>query len=193
MDVAQTAGLILAAGQGVRFGGRKLLAPIDGRPMLQRVLDLAAGAALDPVVVVLGTDADELLTACAWRSEIRIHNPAPADGLSGSVRLGLEALEGSAASRAAVLLGDQPFLTLDQLRAVLAEPAPIVVPRYAGVPGNPVVLDRSVWPLAATLQGDRGFVQLFAAQPELVRHVDVTGSNPDIDFQADLAGRRGPE
>ena len=54
--VQSTAGLILGAGLGTRFGGRKLLAPIDGQPMLQHVLDLAADVELGRVVVVLGTD-----------------------------------------------------------------------------------------------------------------------------------------
>jgi molybdenum cofactor cytidylyltransferase len=184
--VTPVAGLILAAGLGTRFGGHKLLAPIDGRPMLQHVLDLAAAASLDPVVVVLGTDSHELRAACSWRSEIRVHNPTPKAGLSGSVRIGLAELERSGASRVVVLLGDQPFLTLRQLRTVLGSDAAIVVPRYAGAPGTPVVLDRSVWPFARSLQGDRGFSQLFAAHPDLVSYVDVPGTNRDIDRPADL-------
>ncbi len=182
-----TAALILAAGLGRRFGGRKLLTPIDGRPMLQHVLDLAAGARLDPVVVVLGADAEELLHACEWRAEMRVVNPRPEDGLSGSVRLGLAALAKSGAERVLMLLGDQPRLSLGQIHTILGTPGTIVVPRYAGVPGNPAVLDRSVWPLAAALEGDRGFVQLFAAQRRIVTYVDVPGTNPDIDAPADLA------
>lgn len=182
-----TAGLVLAAGSGSRFGGRKLLALIDGKPMLQHVLDLCADVSLSPVAVVLGGDADELEAACTWRSEIRARNPAPRGGLSRSVRIGLAALEQSEADRVVMLLGDQPFLTVGQLNAVLTEPAPIVVPRYAGVPGNPVVLNQIVWPLAASLVGDRGFSQLLAAHPDLVRYVDVPGTNPDIDYRDDLS------
>jgi CTP:molybdopterin cytidylyltransferase MocA len=187
LTVEPTAGLILAAGLGTRFGGRKLLAPVRGKPMLQHVLDLSADADLDPVVVVLGTDADELLAACTWRDEIIALNSRPADGLAGSVRLGLAALSGTASSRAVVLLADQPFLTRQQLAAVMRAPGGIVVPRFNGKPGNPVVLDRSVWPLAAQLEGDRGFSQLFAGQPALVTYIDVAGANPDIDSTDDLA------
>ena len=86
---AATAGLILAAGLGARFGGRKLLAPIYGKPMLQHVLDVAAQADLEPVVVVLGTDADELLSACTWRNEARVINAEPSAGIARSVQLGL--------------------------------------------------------------------------------------------------------
>jgi molybdenum cofactor cytidylyltransferase len=184
-----TAGLILAAGLGTRFGGHKLLAPIDGQPMLQRVLDLAADAELAPVVVVLGVDADEIEAACSWRSELRVRNHSPARGVSGSVRLGLSTLSRFAdAQRAAVLLGDQPFLSRSQLDVVLAASGQIVVPRYRGKPGNPVVIDRSVWPLAARLDGDRGFSQVFSAYPNLVTFVDVSGENPSIDTPTDLRG-----
>jgi CTP:molybdopterin cytidylyltransferase MocA len=184
--VVPTAGLILAAGLGSRFRGRKLLIAIGGKPMLQHVLDAAAGAALDPVAVVLGSDADELLSACSWRDEIRIVNERPEAGAASSVRLGLAALTATSASRAAVLLGDQPFLSRAQITAVASAVGQIVVPRFAGRSGNPVVLDRSVWPLAAELEGDSGFSQLFGAHPGLVTYVDVPGDNPDIDTPADL-------
>ena len=188
--LSPTAALILAAGLGTRFGGRKLLAPIDGQPMLQHVLDLAADAELSPVVVVLGADDDEIESACKWRSELRVRNPLPQGGIAGSVRLGLSTVSRLAhAERAVVLLGDQPLLSREQLRLVLAAKGQIVVPRWSGKPGNPVVLDRSVWLLAASLEGDRGFSQVFSAYPNLVTYVDVPGTNPDIDTPSDLAGR----
>jgi molybdenum cofactor cytidylyltransferase len=185
--VQPTAALILAAGFGSRFGGRKLLAPIDGQPMLQHVLDLSADAELAPVVVVLGEDADELEAVCEWRSELRVRNAAPEDGLASSVKLGVRTLSLLKAERAAVLMADQPFLSLDQLRVVISAAGQIVVPRYEGRPGNPVVVDRSVWPLAVSLDGDRGFSQMFAAHQNLVTYVDVPGTNKDIDTPGDIS------
>jgi CTP:molybdopterin cytidylyltransferase MocA len=183
-----TAALILAAGLGTRFGGRKLLALVDGQPMLQHVLDLAADAELAPVVAVLGTDAELIEASCSWRSELRVRNHSPAEGIASSVRLGLSTLSRFPdAQRVVVLLGDQPFLSLEQLDVVLAADGQIVVPRYDGRVGNPVVLDRSIWPLAARLEGDRGFSQIFSAYPNLVTFVDVPGTNPDIDTPADLS------
>ncbi len=155
--------------------------------MLQHVLDLAADAGLLPVVVVLGADADEIESACAWHSELRVRNTAPELGVAGSVRLGLEALSRFAdTERAVVLLGDQPFLTLEQLNFVLAATGQIIVPRFAGGPGNPVVLDRSVWGMALSLNGDRGFAQVFSAHRNLVTYVNVPGINPDVNTRADL-------
>jgi molybdenum cofactor cytidylyltransferase len=182
-----TAALILGAGLSTRFGGRKLLAAIDGQPMLQHVLDLCADAELAPVVAVLGDDAAEIEAACTWRHELRVHNPEPQAGLASSVRLGITTLTRLAdAERAAVMMGDQPYLTVEQLDVVLRVPGQIVVPRFESRPGNPVVLDRSVWPLAAALQGDQGFSQLFSTYPNLVTFIDVPGTNRDIDTPADL-------
>lgn len=184
-----TAGLILAAGLGRRFGGGKMLADVGGRPMLQHVIDLAAAADLDPVVVVVGNDADQLDSAIDWRGDSRVRNPDPSRGIASSVRLGLAALPLS--NRVIVLLGDQPHLTVEQVGTLTQAPRdpgrPIVVPRYEGVPGNPVQLEREAIPLAAQLEGDRGMSQLFATPPDLVRYVDLTGTNPDIDTAEDLA------
>ncbi len=184
-----TAAIVLAAGRGIRFGGGKMLAELDGRPILQHVLDLAAQADLDPVVVVLGGDAEAVHRAISWRREVRVRNEESGRGISSSLVLGLEALE--TADRTLVLLGDQPRLTTDQLRSILAAQLdgkrPIVVPRYDGTPGNPVLLERAAWPIAHELTGDQGMSQLFASRPNLVRYVDVAGSNPDVDTLADLA------
>jgi len=185
------AALILAAGAAKRFGRQKLLAELHGTPILQYVLNLAATAELDPVVVVLGSDAEAIVTRLWWRSEVRLVNPAPDEGISTSVRMGIASLFLSDAQRAVVLLGDQPRLSAAQLGAILAAPVddsrPIVVPRYNGQPGNPVLLERAAWHLAERLEGDTGMAQLFAARPDVVRHVDIDGANPDVDTAADLS------
>ena len=135
-----TAGLILAAGFGTRFGGQKLLAQIDDKPMLQHVLDLAADADLARVVVVLGNDAEEIEAACTWRDELRIRNYSPENGLSSSIKSGLwTLLRLKSVQRVVVLLGDQPFLTVAQLDAVLTARGQFVVPRYGGAPGESIL------------------------------------------------------
>jgi molybdenum cofactor cytidylyltransferase len=186
-----TAAIVLAAGLGKRFGGGKMLAEIYGRPLIQHVLDLAAEARLDPVVVVLGADGDAVEARVEWRNETRVRNPTPEAGISGSVRLGFDLLSNRpAVERVVILLADQPRLTLAQLRWVLGTPSdparPIVVPRFGGVPGNPILVEQAGWHLARDLQGDTGMSQLFTSRPDLVRYVEVEGTNPDVDTQADL-------
>lgn len=185
----RTAGIVLAAGVGSRFGGGKMMAEVNGRPMLQHVLDIAALAELVPVIVVLGNDAAQIEAAIEWRSEIRVRNEQPERGISSSLKLGLEAVNDS--DRALILLGDQPLVMLDQIRRIVAADAdpsrPIVVPLRGGQAGNPVLLEREAWPSAAALNGDRGMSQLFATHSDLVRYVDVEGTSSDIDTPQDLA------
>jgi molybdenum cofactor cytidylyltransferase len=183
--------VVLAAGSATRFGSVKLLAPLNGRPVLQHVLDALADADMSDVVVVLGRDSSALEAAIDWRGERRVTNPDPERGLSSSVALGLEAVpEGAAA--ALIVLGDQPAITSTTIRTLLDQPPdadhPVVIARYADDSArNPVLLERSAFPLVAEATGDRGLGPVLAAHPDLVREVTVEGSNPDVDTPADLA------
>ncbi len=189
--------LVLAAGASSRFGSFKLLAPLNGKPVLQHTLDAVADAALVSTVVVLGDTAAAVESAIAWQGERRVVNPRPQDGLASSLRLGLDAAaEDPTVDAVLVVLGDQPTLRAAVIRALVAAAAgqgpagtaAIVRPRYADDPApNPLLLRRPVWAAAAGLEGDRGFGLLLAARPDLVASVTVDGANPDIDTPDDLA------
>jgi molybdenum cofactor cytidylyltransferase len=194
--------VVLAAGASSRFGSPKLLADLDGRPILQHVLDAIEAAGVDDVVVVLGDGHEAVEHVLAPRRQRLVVNPRPQDGLSSSLRVGLDAAGADPAADAAiVLLGDQPDVRPDAIRAVLqaAETSDrsFVQARYAadGAP-NPVLVRREAWPEASVLDGDRGLGPLLAAHPQRVLAVDVEGANPDVDTPADLerlaAGRSRP-
>jgi CTP:molybdopterin cytidylyltransferase MocA/SAM-dependent methyltransferase len=192
MTARAVAAVVLAAGAGSRFGGGKLLASLEGRPILQHVLDRLAEAGFDDVIVVLGDDAGTVESAIDWRRERRVRNPEPGRGLSSSLRIGIEALDG-AVDGALIVLGDQPLVPLAAIRAVLdaaPDPArPIVVPVYPDDRGrNPVLVGREAFGRVAEATGDRGLGPLITAHPELVREVplDAPEGNPDIDTRADL-------
>jgi molybdenum cofactor cytidylyltransferase len=198
-DPRRTAAIVLAAGTGSRYAaadeastpGGKLLAELDGRPLLERVL--AAVRAIGPAetVVVLGHDAPIVEAAVDWAGELRVRNPRPEDGLASSLRVGFEAL-GPGVDAAFVILGDQPLVDPAVLRALLATETragvDFVVPRYVGGGGgNPVLVLRSGFATVAAATGDRGLGPLLAAAPERVATVELGGSNPDVDTPADLA------
>jgi CTP:molybdopterin cytidylyltransferase MocA len=188
------AAVILAAGAGSRFGGQKLLASLRGRAVLRHVVDAARDAGLAPIVVVVPPDGS--LDRIDLGTVRRAVNPNPAEGLSSSVRLGLAAVrartdEGEV-DAAVILLGDQPAVRPDVIHRLLdeleaADPPLLVAPRYDhdGAP-NPVVARRDAWRLADELVGDRGFGPFLRRRPDLVRRVDVPGTNPDIDTREDL-------
>jgi molybdenum cofactor cytidylyltransferase len=185
--------VILAAGAASRFGGGKLRAELEGRPVVRHVVDAAVAAGLDPIVIVVPpSDGLEGLELAPARP---VTNPNPEEGLSGSVRLGLRALEADARSTpdaALILPGDQPRVRPEVIRALIAdaeaasEPG-FVISRYADDRApNPVLACRRVWRLADELAGDHGFGPLLTAHPELVRRVPVPGANPDVDTREDL-------
>jgi molybdenum cofactor cytidylyltransferase len=205
-DPARVAGLILAAGSGTRFGGGKIRAPLDGRPLVGHVLGAAREAALARIVLVLGRDATAVRSAlragdpAALDGVLVAVNGAPERGLASSLRLGLAAATAAPAPTGVlVLLGDQPRVRPAVIAAVIAaaEAAPpetrAVAPLYGddGAP-NPVLLLPPAWPLIAGLEGDRGVGPLLASRLDLVVRVPAAGSNPDVDTPEDLAALSAP-
>jgi molybdenum cofactor cytidylyltransferase len=189
---ASVAAVVLAAGSASRFGGGKLLAPFDGRPILQHVLDALSAARVGRVVVVVPPEAGTFDAAIRWRDERRVMNARPEDGLASSVRAGFAAIRDDGVRAALVVLGDQPLLRGDVIDGLIGAtsvvPHPILVPRYAGGGGpNPVLIRAAAWGLVDDLEGDRGFGPLIASRPGLVHVVDVPGANPDVDTADDLA------
>ncbi|MDP9482017.1 MAG: NTP transferase domain-containing protein, partial [Chloroflexota bacterium] len=189
---ARIGAVVLAAGAGSRFGGGKLLAPLDGRPILGHVLDAIRAVGLADTVVVLGHGAEAIESAIEWEAERRIINPDPDAGLASSLRVGFAALETADLAGAFVVLGDQPLVdpaVFDALRrAEVRAGIAFVVPRYVGGGGaNPVLVLRAGWPQVAAADGDRGLGPILAAHPELVAEVELGGSNPDVDTAVDLA------
>lgn len=199
IPVAETAAVILAAGAGSRFGGGKIRAPLDRRPLLAHVLAAVREAGVGRVVVVLGRDAAAVVSAlradepAALDRVLVVVNPEPERGLATSLAIGLgPATAAPAPSGVLVVLGDQPRVRAEVLRALCDAVAPAaavaVVPQYeADAASNPVLLLPAGWPLVARLTGDRGLGSLFAADPDTVVRVPVRGANPDVDTPADLA------
>lgn len=188
--------VVLAAGLARRFGRAKLLAGFAGRAIVAHVLEVVTAArqrdVLDEAVIVVA-ESDREILELARRNEVTpVINPDPGRGLSSSLALGLSALP-TDLDAALVMLGDQPLIRLEVIEALLCAwrdgTAVAVRPRYAAspaTPGHPVLLSRSVWPLAEQLEGDTGLGRRFAPGSPGVTVVDVPGDNPDIDTPDDL-------
>ena len=201
MTSGAVAGLVLAAGSGTRFGGGKVRAPLEGRPLVGHVLAAAREAGLARIVLVLGRDAVDVRAALvaadpgALEGMLVAVNGAPERGLASSLRLGLAAATAAPVpSGVLVLLGDQPRVRPEVIASVLAAAADAppgtrgVAPVYADdAAPNPVLLLPPAWAVAARLEGDRGVGPLLASRPELVVRVPVAGTNPDVDTPQDLA------
>jgi molybdenum cofactor cytidylyltransferase len=186
------AAVVLAAGAASRFGSPKALARLDGRPILEHVLDAVREAGIGEVVVVLGHFADEIEDGITWLDEHIVRNPDPRH-LSSSLQVGVAAAAAlDPPPRAAlIVLGDQPRTRPEVIRALIAaarsSELPVVIPRYAdGGGANPVLLRASAFELVDEATGDRGLGPVLADNDDLVLEVPVPGSNPDIDTPSDL-------
>ena len=178
-------GLVLAAGEGRRFGAAKQLAELKGRPLLEYALE--AMTAVTPRVVVLGHAADAIAAAVDLQGATPVVCPEWAEGQAASLRCGLAALADCDA--VVVVLGDQPGITAEAVAAVVAATGSgdAVRATYDGVPGHPVLLRRPLLDRAGELRGDSGFRDLLAGAP--VREVEVGGlADPaDVDTPEQLS------
>jgi molybdenum cofactor cytidylyltransferase len=183
--------IVLAAGQATRFGRCKQLMPLDGKPLLEHVLDTLQRSTVDDVVVVLGAHADEVRERVRFESQRVVLNPDYADGMSTSIHAGLRALP-LTATAALIVLADQPFVrsaSLDVLMETYRRTgALIVIPTYRGARGNPVLVDRTLFDEILELRGDIGFRALFGLYAERIVKVELDdpGLVTDIDRQEDL-------
>jgi len=183
--------ILLAAGGGSRFGGGKLLAEFDGRPLIRAALDALSGAPVDETVVVLGARAGEMRRICEPYGVRIVENADWERGQSTSVLAGLRACAAQARA-AVVLLADQPLVgagAVARLVAALEEGAEVAVATYGGRRRNPVLFSREVWPLLEReLLGDEGARSVLGRHPGLVVEVpcDGVGDPADVDTREDL-------
>jgi molybdenum cofactor cytidylyltransferase len=179
-------GVVLAAGMGTRMGGTKVVRPVAGKPMVERVVDAALGSRLAATAVVVGHEAEGVRAILEGRPVHILDNPSFADGLSTSVRAALLSF-GPDYDAALFLLADQPFVTaglIDRLlEAYAASGRPIVRPEVDGRPGNPVLFSSRLFPELLRETGDRGgreVVQQHAGEVCLVA-VDDPSACLDVD------------
>jgi len=189
--VSGVSAVVLAAGAGSRFGGGKLLAPFGGRTLIEATLDGLRGAPVDETIVVVGTEGERLRRASTALGARVVENRDWAEGMSTSVRAGLDAC--SAGSRAAaVVLADQPLVgagAVGRLVEAFERGAKVAVATYGGEMRNPALFAREVWPLLAReMSGDRGARTVLARHPELVTEVpcDDVADPADVDTVEDL-------
>ncbi len=178
------AGLILAAGAGTRFGSEpKLLAELDGRPLIEHAVRAqCAVAALERVVVVLGSHADEIAERVDFGRAEPVLCAEWSRGQAASLRCGVHALP--EARRVIVTLGDEPLITSELIERFVGEP-PGARAVYHGRPGHPVVLGAEHLEAIGSLSGDRGARGLLdgGRSIECAGRVDL---GKDVDTPEDL-------
>jgi molybdenum cofactor cytidylyltransferase len=169
--------IILAAGRSSRMRSHKLLLPFRGRPIVNWVLAAACASQADPIIIVLGHEAEEVHAALrAERWFLAIHNPWYMDGMSTSLKIGLAATPRDM-DGAIILLGDQPLVTAEIINAMFAEsarePDAMIAASYQGRRGNPVLFPRQYFGELEAITGDEGGRSVLARYPERVRLLEI--------------------
>ena len=183
------AGLLLAAGGARRFGTQKLVATLDGAPLVRHAASHLAND-VDALVIVVGASSDALRAALVGIPAVLVDNQDWQQGLATSIRLGISALPPDA-DCVVIALGDEPRVERDVIRRVVAvwrsTGAPIVAPRYQGRRGHPVLFSRLMFGDLSALHGDTGARTIIGAHASDVAYVDMDAMGPsDIDTPADL-------
>lgn len=190
------AAIVLAAGMSTRMGSNKLLAEVDGKPLIRHVVEAAMGSAAASVLVVTGNAGDKIRKAVSPIMPLFVDNPDFSKGLSASLKCGLRSLPEDC-DGAVVLLGDMPGVSpglIDKLIASFdpAEDRAISVATRHGKRGNPVLWARRFFPEMLAIEGDVGARQLIGHYAELVCEVEASDDAPltDIDTPEALSAYR---
>ncbi len=197
--MGNVAGLVLAAGSSSRMGRNKLLLELGGETVIRRAVRAAVDGGLDPVVVVLGHEAERVRAELSGLPCRPVLNPDHARGVGTSLQTGVAQVAASAAA-IVVILADMPFVTASMLAAVVgqyrATGAPVVVSRYGETEAPPTLFDRCLFAELLSITGE-GLARPVARRheqeaavvawpAEALRDLDVAGDYQDV--RALLAG-----
>lgn len=191
--------VLLAAGSSSRLGRPKQLLPYGGTTLVAHAAQIALDSGAAEVVAVLGASADEVRSALGDLPARTVVNEAYEEGMGSSIRVGVrEIAERRPVIEAlVVMLVDQPQITAEHLRALIAKldppdpplstlhPPSIVASSYDGVLGAPCAFGRSEFPALLALRGDVGARSW--VRGESVAVVPFAGGRFDVDTPDDAA------
>jgi molybdenum cofactor cytidylyltransferase len=189
---SQTAAIILAAGSSSRMGGgrHKLLLPLHDRPVLAHVLDAVLASQARPIVLILGHQAELVrahIASYIINPDLKIiENTNYLQGMSTSMRLGIQTLQSSGEiDSALILLGDQPLITAQDIDTLIAtyrtSGKRIVAPAYEGKRGNPILFDASLFPELLEVTGDEGGRSVLERHRDEIATVEMGNPLANID------------
>ena len=178
--------MVLAAGASRRMGqANKLTVPVDGTPMVARVVDTLREGGVQRVLVVTGHAPEEIRGALGDRDVEVVHNPDYEEGMGASVRAGVSVV-GNDVDGVLIALGDMPWVSTDVIGRLLDAFTPdgdlsIYIPMFGRKRGNPVLWGSRHFPELRQLSGDVGGKALFHRHAEAICYVDVESAAVNID------------
>lgn len=183
--MSRITGLVLAAGLSRRLGRPKQLLQLGDATVIEHVMRRVVASALDDVIVVTGSH-DQALQEVLSDVPVRfVHNPRFAEGQGTSLAAGVSALDDTV-DAVVVLLGDQPGIDPAVIDRVIVahheHDAQIVMARYGGERGHPVLFGRDLFPELAALEGDVGGREIVLRHKNALVLVDGGADAPPTDI-----------
>jgi molybdenum cofactor cytidylyltransferase len=175
------AAIVLAAGASTRLGEPKQLLRLGSETLLERAVRTAREAGCFPVVAVLGAAAEQIGERCDLGEAIVALNPGWREGMASSVRVGLVAAQSGGADGVVLMTCDQPAVTAEHLRALMAGGA-VTASEYAGWRGVPAYFPAASFAALMKLTGDAGARELLRGAAA----IELAGGELDVDTIADL-------
>ena len=164
----------------------KLLLDINGRSLIEHVVDAITASSITEIIIVVGHDREDVVSALDGYKVRFVENPDFIQGISTSIRAGLGAISGNP-DAVMVSLGDMPLVTSETINALITAYNPeakqeICVPVYQGKRGNPVLWSSRFIHEMMLLSGDKGARDLLTRHQEIVQDVIVHDSGVVVDF-----------
>lgn len=187
------AAILLAAGSASRMGKQKQLLPYHGKTLVEHAIAQAQLARFEPVVVVVGADAQPIRDKLASLPIAIVENERWLSGMGSSIAAGMGWLRehGIESAAVAILLADQPLVTAAHLAAMrtlfIQSGSAIVAARYRQTLGVPALFKRALFPALGSLAGAEGARSLLRDPTHAVAAFDLPEAAVDIDTPADFA------
>ncbi|HEY1216216.1 MAG TPA: nucleotidyltransferase family protein [Bryobacteraceae bacterium] len=188
-----TAAIILAAGAATRMGQLKQLLPYRGETLLGHAVQQAVHAGFQPVVVVVGSEADAVRESLSHKPVVIVENPAWQSGMGSSISAGMRLLTQDAVPPAAIaiLLGDQPLVEVRHLQAMQAilqgNEADAIAAEYGGTLGVPAIFNSEMFDHLASLSPGEGARRLLRHPQFKILSFPFPEAAVDLDTPEDFA------
>jgi molybdenum cofactor cytidylyltransferase len=189
--VNKCSAIILAAGQSSRLGIPKQLLHHHGKTLLQHTIDVAKQASLQPIIVVLGANYEQLAKEIDMTGIHAVRNDDWHTGIASSICCGINnLLEIDPSSNAAILMVcDQPHINASLLHDLQntqkSTGKMIVASKYADTNGIPALFHKNLFDILLKLSGDTGAKKIMQQYPHLLTTVPFPLGSIDIDTLED--------
>lgn len=163
--------ILLGAGESKRMGADKLILPLGTKTVLECSLDTLMRSKVDEIILVVRSEPAFWARFSGEHRVKLVRNPYYRKGMSSSIRCGVRALD-ARTKGILIALGDQPFLKAATINALIRKFSPgegmIVIPRYGGKRGHPVLFDQCYLKDLLQLKGDQGGRSIIDRYPEKI-------------------------